>query len=196
MSFLGPVLFLWTPLLLSGLPVVTIVSSKSKIQEGGNLTFACNVTGSPTPTVRWRTEEIYSQFELKVGIELKKKHMDIVALPDGLSEQLRSASSFLIKRSPILACCKELGGLLYSRLDPKPVCSLCFLQENIWGSTVELLLYLTNVSSHDNLHNLTCEAENQAGPAEEMVQLDIECKCQQNKTLLLNTHRLNTSCRA
>lgn len=73
---------------------------------------------------------------------------------------------------------------------------LLLLQENIWGSTVELLLYLTNVSSHDHLHNLTCEAENQAGPAEEMVQLDIECECQQNKTLLLNTHRLNTSCRA
>ncbi|XP_044063723.1 high affinity nerve growth factor receptor isoform X3 [Siniperca chuatsi] len=49
-----------------------------------------------------------------------------------------------------------------------------FTEERIWGSTLELVLYLTNVSSNDNLHNLTCEAENQAGPREEMVQLDIE----------------------
>uniref|UniRef100_A0A3Q4G9T0 Tyrosine-protein kinase receptor n=1 Tax=Neolamprologus brichardi TaxID=32507 RepID=A0A3Q4G9T0_NEOBR len=41
-------------------------------------------------------------------------------------------------------------------------------------SALELVLYLTNVSSKDNLHNLTCEAENQAGPGERMVQLDIE----------------------
>lgn len=61
---------------------------------------------------------------------------------------------------------------------------------------LELVLYLTNVSSHDNLHNLTCEAENQAGPGEEMVQLDIECKCLQNKTPLLKARRLNTSRRA
>lgn len=39
------------------------------------------------------------------------------------------------------------------------------------------MLFLSNISSKDNLHNLTCEAENQAGPGEEMVQLDIECKC-------------------
>lgn len=83
--------------------MVTIVSSKSKIQEGGNLTFACNVTGSPTPTVRWRTEEIYSQFETKVGDKMfstlnsdinKKKHIDIVALPEGSSEQLPATSPF------------------------------------------------------------------------------------------------------
>lgn len=55
------------------------------------------------------------------------------------------------------------------------------MQEIIWDSTLELVLQLTNVSSYDNLHNLTCEAENQAGPGEEMVQLDIECKCLQNK---------------
>ncbi|TKS82523.1 High affinity nerve growth factor receptor [Collichthys lucidus] len=93
------------------LPEVTIISSKTKTQEGGNLTFACHVTGSPTPNVRWRTENLQSPF---------------------------------------------------------------FLQEIIWDSTLELVLQLTNVSSYDNLHNLTCEAENQAGPGEEMVQLDIE----------------------
>uniref|UniRef100_A0A3Q3M309 Tyrosine-protein kinase receptor n=1 Tax=Mastacembelus armatus TaxID=205130 RepID=A0A3Q3M309_9TELE len=83
------------------LPEVTIIPSRNKIQEGGNLTFECHVTGSPTPSVRWRTEKS-------------------------------------------------------------------------WGSTLELVLYLTNVSSKDNLRNLTCEAENQAGPEEDMVQLDIE----------------------
>lgn len=57
----------------------------------------------------------------------------------------------------------------------------------IWGSTLELVLHLANVSSHDNLHNLTCEAENQAGPGEEMVQLDIECKCLQNKNHTLES---------
>ncbi|XP_029307965.1 high affinity nerve growth factor receptor [Cottoperca gobio] len=94
------------------LPEVTIVSFKdSKIQQGGNLTFACQVTGSPTPTVRWRTNELNSHF---------------------------------------------------------------FTQEIIWGSTLELVLFLTNVSSYDNLYNLTCEAENQAGPGEDIVQLDIE----------------------
>ncbi|XP_067367080.1 high affinity nerve growth factor receptor isoform X2 [Channa argus] len=93
------------------LPEVTIIPTKYKIQEGGNLTFECHVTGSPPPDVRWRTNELNSPF---------------------------------------------------------------FTQERIWGSTLELVLYLTNVSSKDNLHNLTCEAENQAGPGEEMVQLDIE----------------------
>lgn len=93
------------------LPEVTILPSNNKIQEGGNLTFECHVTGSPTPNVRWRTDDLYSQL---------------------------------------------------------------FIQERIWGSTLELVLYLTVVSSNDNLHNLTCEAENQAGPGEEMVQLDIE----------------------
>ncbi|KAM3613743.1 uncharacterized protein V6R79_004588 [Siganus canaliculatus] len=93
------------------LPEVTVTPTKSKVQEGGNLTFECHVTGSPTPSVRWRTEKLRSQFHT---------------------------------------------------------------EKIIWGSTLELVLYLTNVSSHDNLHNLTCEAENQAGPGEEMVQLDIE----------------------
>lgn len=93
------------------LPLVTIVPSREKIQEGGNLTFECHVTGSPTPVVRWRTETLRSHF---------------------------------------------------------------LTQEFIWGSTLELVLYLTNVSSKDNLHNLTCEAENQAGPGEDVVQLDIE----------------------
>ncbi|KAM9723744.1 high affinity nerve growth factor receptor [Menidia menidia] len=94
------------------LPEVTIVSSQQKILQGGNLTFECKVTGSPTPTVRWRTDELKSPFVPQV-------------------------------------------------------------QETPWGST-SLILQLTNVSSMDNLHNLTCEAENRAGPAEEMVQLDIE----------------------
>ncbi|XP_035527936.1 high affinity nerve growth factor receptor [Morone saxatilis] len=93
------------------LPEVTIFSFEDKIQEGGNLTFECHVTGSPTPNVRWRTEDLKSPF---------------------------------------------------------------FTREIILGSTLQLVLYLTNVSSYDNLHNLTCEAENQAGPGEEMVQLDIE----------------------
>uniref|UniRef100_H3CY70 Tyrosine-protein kinase receptor n=1 Tax=Tetraodon nigroviridis TaxID=99883 RepID=H3CY70_TETNG len=94
------------------MPVVNIVASQSKIQERGNLTFVCQVTGSPTPTVRWQTEELSSKYFIQ--------------------------------------------------------------QEVIWSSTLELVLHLTNVSSHDNLHNLTCEAENQAGPGEDMVQLDIE----------------------
>ncbi|XP_028280765.1 high affinity nerve growth factor receptor isoform X2 [Parambassis ranga] len=93
------------------LPKVSIVSSQNKIQEGGNLTFECHVTGSPTPNVKWRTEALASHV---------------------------------------------------------------YLQERTWDSTVELVLYLTNVSSKDNLHNLTCEAENQAGPGDGMVQLDIE----------------------
>ncbi|XP_040900398.1 high affinity nerve growth factor receptor [Toxotes jaculatrix] len=93
------------------LPVVAIYSSKDKIQEGGNLTLECDVTGSPTPNVRWRTDELHSPF---------------------------------------------------------------FTEERIWGSTLKLILYLANVSSKDNLRNLTCEAENQAGPREDMVQLDIE----------------------
>ncbi|XP_026173399.1 high affinity nerve growth factor receptor [Mastacembelus armatus] len=93
------------------LPEVTIIPSRNKIQEGGNLTFECHVTGSPTPSVRWRTEKLHSPF---------------------------------------------------------------FTEERSWGSTLELVLYLTNVSSKDNLRNLTCEAENQAGPEEDMVQLDIE----------------------
>ncbi|KAG7475432.1 high affinity nerve growth factor receptor [Solea senegalensis] len=93
------------------LPVVAIISSKDKIQEGGNLTFECHVTGSPTPNVRWRTDDLYSHF---------------------------------------------------------------YTEKRIWGSTLELVLYLRNVSSKDNLRNLTCEAENQAGPREEMVTLDIE----------------------
>ncbi|RVE63241.1 hypothetical protein OJAV_G00165650 [Oryzias javanicus] len=93
------------------LPEVTIMSSQDKTQEGGNLTFECLVTGSPTPTVRWRTDELSSPF---------------------------------------------------------------ITEETKWGSTLKLLLHLTNASSKDNLHNLTCEAENQAGPKEGMVQLDIE----------------------
>ncbi|XP_074508828.1 high affinity nerve growth factor receptor isoform X2 [Sebastes fasciatus] len=94
------------------LPEVTIVASQdSKIQEGGNLTFACQVTGSPTPNVTWLTDTLRSPFST---------------------------------------------------------------EKRIWGSTLELVLFLTNVSSKDNLHNLTCEADNQAGPGEEMVQLDIE----------------------
>ncbi|XP_075899433.1 high affinity nerve growth factor receptor [Nelusetta ayraudi] len=93
------------------LPVVSIVPSQSKIQEGGNLTFACHVTGSPTPKVQWRTEKLRSRYSTQVII---------------------------------------------------------------WGPTLELVLHLSNVSSKDNLHNLTCEAENQAGPGKEMVPLDIE----------------------
>uniref|UniRef100_A0A8C6KWP6 Tyrosine-protein kinase receptor n=1 Tax=Nothobranchius furzeri TaxID=105023 RepID=A0A8C6KWP6_NOTFU len=48
------------------------------------------------------------------------------------------------------------------------------VQKVISDSSLNLVLYLTNVSYKDNLHNLTCEAENQAGPKEGMVQLDIE----------------------
>uniref|UniRef100_A0A8C1TZK8 receptor protein-tyrosine kinase n=1 Tax=Cyprinus carpio TaxID=7962 RepID=A0A8C1TZK8_CYPCA len=48
------------------------------------------------------------------------------------------------------------------------------LQQGIWGSSLELILYMRNVSSGDNLHNLTCEAENRAGMGEAVVQLDIE----------------------
>lgn len=59
-----------TPLLLSGLPLVTIVSSKAKIQEGGNLTFTCQVTGSPTPSVRWQTEELHSNAFTQVRLRI------------------------------------------------------------------------------------------------------------------------------
>uniref|UniRef100_A0A668SG85 Tyrosine-protein kinase receptor n=1 Tax=Oreochromis aureus TaxID=47969 RepID=A0A668SG85_OREAU len=97
---------------LPGLPEVKITASQDKILEGGNLTFVCEVEGSPTLTVRWQTEALHSHFFTK-------------------------------------------------------------LQESR-DSVLELVLYLTNVSSKDNLHNLTCEAENQAGPGERMVQLDIE----------------------
>ncbi|KAM6910686.1 high affinity nerve growth factor receptor [Xenentodon cancila] len=93
------------------LPEVTIEFSQSKIEEGGNLTFECQVKGSPAPTVRWRTEDLASDFITEKGLS---------------------------------------------------------------DSKMTLVLYLTNVSSKDNLHNLTCEAENQAGPREGMVQLDIE----------------------
>ncbi|XP_035286462.1 high affinity nerve growth factor receptor isoform X2 [Anguilla anguilla] len=48
------------------------------------------------------------------------------------------------------------------------------LQEMIRGTTLELTLYMTNVSSEDNLRNLTCKAENRAGPGEDMVLLDIQ----------------------
>ena len=51
-----------SPVLLSGLPEVTIIPFQdSKIREGGNLTFACQVTGSPTPDVWWRTNELKSR---------------------------------------------------------------------------------------------------------------------------------------
>ncbi|XP_061885178.1 high affinity nerve growth factor receptor isoform X6 [Entelurus aequoreus] len=93
------------------LPEVIILPSNNKVQEGGNLTFECRVTGSPTPQVRWRTDALQSRF---------------------------------------------------------------IVEERIWDSTLEVLLYLTNVSSKDHLHNLTCQAENQAGPGEDMMQLDIE----------------------
>ncbi|XP_056142975.1 high affinity nerve growth factor receptor [Lampris incognitus] len=93
------------------LPEVTILPSNSKIQEGGNLTFECHVTGTPTPTVMWRTTDLHSVY---------------------------------------------------------------FVQQRISDSTLELVLHLTKVSSRDNLHNLTCEAENQAGPGTDKVQLDIE----------------------
>ncbi|KAJ8354574.1 hypothetical protein SKAU_G00221410 [Synaphobranchus kaupii] len=48
------------------------------------------------------------------------------------------------------------------------------LQEMITGTTLELALCLVNVSSEDNLRNLTCKAENRAGPGEDMVLLDIQ----------------------
>ncbi|XP_056457275.1 high affinity nerve growth factor receptor [Gadus chalcogrammus] len=47
-------------------------------------------------------------------------------------------------------------------------------ERRVMVSTLVLVLQLLEVSSKDNLHNLTCEAENQAGPGEDMVQLDIE----------------------
>ncbi|XP_042629081.1 high affinity nerve growth factor receptor-like [Cyprinus carpio] len=93
------------------IPEVTIHPSTLTTQEGGNLTFTCLVTGVPTPTIRWRTEHLQSNWNL---------------------------------------------------------------QQGIWGSTLELVLHMRNVSSKDNLHNLTCEAENRAGMGEDMVQLDIE----------------------
>ncbi|KAL4646790.1 high affinity nerve growth factor receptor [Arapaima gigas] len=48
------------------------------------------------------------------------------------------------------------------------------LQERMGEMTLQLILNLYNVSAMDNLHNLTCEAENRAGPGEDMVMLDIQ----------------------
>ncbi|XP_023686243.1 high affinity nerve growth factor receptor-like isoform X1 [Paramormyrops kingsleyae] len=48
------------------------------------------------------------------------------------------------------------------------------LQERSNGSSLGLVLQLTNVSSKDNLRNLTCEAENQAGSGSSTVLLDIQ----------------------
>lgn len=50
-------------------------------------------------------------------------------------------------------------------------------QQGIRGSASELVLHMRNVSSRDNLQNLTCEAENPAGMGEDTVQLDIQCMC-------------------
>lgn len=52
---------------LSGLPEVKITASQDKILEGGNLTFICEVEGSPTLTVRWQTEALHSHFFTKVA---------------------------------------------------------------------------------------------------------------------------------
>ncbi|XP_029104320.1 high affinity nerve growth factor receptor-like [Scleropages formosus] len=48
------------------------------------------------------------------------------------------------------------------------------IQERKQGPVLELILHLTNVSSMDNLHNLTCEAENRVGPGTAMVTLNIQ----------------------
>lgn len=124
-------------LLLPGVPVVNVVPSRSKTEEGGNLTFVCHVTGSPTPSVGWRTEELHSDVSVQVCLSLSV---------------------------PLSLCPCVTVGLL-------PL-----FQKVIWSSMLEVVLHLTNVSSRDNLHNLTCEAENEAGPGEDVVQLDIECE--------------------
>ncbi|XP_060756402.1 high affinity nerve growth factor receptor [Neoarius graeffei] len=92
-------------------PEVAIIAPVLTIKEGGNLTFQCQVTGVPLPSIRWRTEALNSSF---------------------------------------------------------------VLQRGIWGSTLELVLHLLHVSYVDNLHNLTCEAENEAGPGEAIVGLNIK----------------------
>ncbi|XP_051575181.1 high affinity nerve growth factor receptor-like [Myxocyprinus asiaticus] len=92
-------------------PEVTIHSSTLTSQEGGKMTFTCQVMGVPTPSVSWRTERLQSNWTIQRGI---------------------------------------------------------------WGSTLELVLHMWNVSSADNLHNLTCKAANRAGLGEAIVQLDIE----------------------
>ena len=69
-EFLAICFSLQTLVLLSGLPLVTIVSSKVKIQEGGNLTFTCQVTGNPTPSVRWQTEELHSNVFTQVRLKI------------------------------------------------------------------------------------------------------------------------------
>ena len=51
---------------LAGVPEVTILQSNNKIQEGGNLTFECHVTGVPIPIVRWRTHQLHSHYYIQV----------------------------------------------------------------------------------------------------------------------------------
>lgn len=51
---------------LAGIPEVTIKSTTTKVQEGGNLTFVCEVTGVPTPSVKWNTDHLRSSYTEEV----------------------------------------------------------------------------------------------------------------------------------
>lgn len=94
-----------TPLLFSGLPVVTIDPSKSKTQEGGNLEFVCHVMGSPTPTVSWRTEELRSPFFTQVVMNFQSVY--IFCSSNNIVSSLRT---FIYLCPPLLLI---LGSFLY-----------------------------------------------------------------------------------
>lgn len=53
-------------LYFAGVPEVKIYSSTLTTQEGGNLTFTCQVTGVPTPVIRWKTDQLRSNWTLQV----------------------------------------------------------------------------------------------------------------------------------
>ncbi|XP_069041351.1 high affinity nerve growth factor receptor [Lepisosteus oculatus] len=91
-------------------PEVSIIAPQLTVEEGGNLTFFCQVSGTPMPAVRWHTDGLNSQYTL---------------------------------------------------------------EERTSGHRQMVVLQLVNVSSKDNLQNLTCQAENRAGPGQDTVKLDI-----------------------
>ncbi|TSK20099.1 High affinity nerve growth factor receptor [Bagarius yarrelli] len=54
-------------------PEVSINAPELPIKEGGNLTFECQVTGDPVPSIRWRTERLNSSFVLEHFLESRSQ---------------------------------------------------------------------------------------------------------------------------